>query len=219
MDKILREAENIPRSLRKKPRTEEGEFCKIRWVILAHSNAEEEIEQFVKSTNASLHSQNVCFELIKTTAPTLGKLLFNNNGSAMNSSSTCKQSCHICSHNARGDLKKAESTRTKELYNIDERTTCDDSGIYLITCDCNEQYIGKTTVTFKQRFKEHGTKKTAVKEHLERCTKTPSTQDMKIQLVENVWNRGKYSLSEREYLWNRRLNGNINIQKTLKTCN
>jgi hypothetical protein len=162
VDGILQEAVNIPRSLRKKPKTIENESCKIRWVTLAHSNAEEEIEEFVKSTNASLQSQNIGFELIKTTAPTLGKLLFNNNGSAMNSSSTCRPSCHICSHNARGSPKKVVSTRTKEKYDIDERTTCDDSGIYLITCDCKEQYVGKTTVTFKQRFKEHGMKNTAV---------------------------------------------------------
>ena len=127
--------------------------------------------------------------------------------------SACSSGCHICSNNTRGCLEKVESTKTKEAYSIDKRTHCNDSGIYLITCDCAEQYIGKTTVTFKQRFKEHKTKKTAVKEHLERCNK-----DVKIQLVENVWTRGKYSLSEREYLWNRRLKGDINIQKTLKSC-
>ena len=33
--------------------------------------------------------------------------------------------------------------------------------------------------------------------------------------LENVWGRGKYTLSEREYLWNKRLKGNINIQKTI----
>ena len=92
------------------------------------------------------------------------------------------------------------------------------SGIYLITCKCGEQYIGKTTVSFGKRFNEHWTKNTAVKEHLNRCAEKPTKEDVKIQFVENVWNRGKFSLSEREFLWNKRFKGSINIQKTLASC-
>ena len=42
--------------------------------------------------------------------------------------------------------------------------------------------------------------------------------DIQVQFLENVWDRGKYSLSEREYLWNKRMKGSINVQKTLKNC-
>ena len=66
------------------------------------------------------------------------------------------------------------------------------------------------------RYRQHWVKNTTVKEHLDSCKSNPTTNDVKIQFLENVWDRGKYSLSEREYLWNKRLKGTINIQKTIK---
>ena len=87
-----------------------------------------------------------------------------------------------------------------------------------MTCKCNEQYVGKTTVQFNKRFNEHLNKATSVKEHLENCDTKPTVKDINIQYLENVWNRGKYTLSEREFLWNKRLKGSINLQKTLKNC-
>ena len=73
VEDILKEAQNIPRSLQIKERKENEEAHKIRWITTAHSTVEEEMENFVKEMNASLKNQNVMFELIKTTAPTLGK--------------------------------------------------------------------------------------------------------------------------------------------------
>ena len=37
-----------------------------------------------------------------------------------------------------------------------------------------------------------------------------------VHFLENVHSRGKYTLSEREFLWNKRLGGEINIQKILR---
>ena len=156
--------------------------------------------------------------MVKTTAPTLGSQLFNNNNTCMDRFNTCTSRCFICSNDARGDLKEIKSKANGSTYSIDANMTCRDSGIYLICCKCEEQYTGKTTVMNGVRFKEHWTKNTSVREHLNSCKKRPTIKDVKVQLVENVWNRGKYSLSEREYLWNRRMKGTINIQKTLKSC-
>ena len=89
------------------------------------------------------------------------------------------------------------------------------TGIYGITCLCVGQYSGKTTVTNGRRFGEHWSKSTSVKEHLKVCVSKPTPGDVKVQFLENVWDRGKYSLSEREYLWNKRIKGTINIQKVL----
>ena len=191
----------------------------VHHIALAHSNAEKEIEIFVKSMNTALQHQNVCFELVKTTAPTLGKLLFNNNNTGMDVIDCCTSHCYICSNDARGDLKEVKSSANGATYKIDGKTTCGNSGIYCITCKCTEQYSGKTTVMYCKRHKEHWTSNTSVREHINNCTERPTTNDVKIQLLENMWNRGKYSLSEREYLWNRRLKGSINIQKTLKSFN
>ena len=42
-------------------------------------------------------------------------------------------------------------------------------------------------------------------------------RDFSICFVENYLNRGKYSRSEREFLWNYRIKGVLNIQKTLQS--
>ena len=195
-----------------------GTCHKIRWVTMSHSYSETEVKNFVNNMNTALQNRPIRFELIKTTAPTLGKLLFNNNNknNTTDYTNTCKSTCKICSSDSKGNEKKAVSKATGATYNIDNNSLCCNSGIYLITCKCEEQYVGKTTVSFRKRFTEHGSKNTSVKEHLNICTTKPTTDDITIQFVENVWNRGKFSLSEREFLWNRRFKGSINVQKTLK---
>ena len=217
---IMKNAGDIPREIKKRRAKEISDVCKIRWVTMAHSNAENEIEQFVKNINSALRNQHIMFELIKTTAPTLGKLLFNNNNSKdlMELSKTCRSRCQVCVNGSRKDETKVTGSANGESYSIDGKTTCRNSGIYMVTCKCNEQYIGKTTVQFNRRFNEHLTKATSVKEHLDACDTTPSAEDVNIQYLENVWNRGKYALSEREFLWNKRLKGSINVQKTIKNC-
>lgn len=139
-------------------------------------------------------------------------MLFNNND-VMEPDNTCTPSCYVCANNSRGDQNRAIGKQNQEEYVIDRRNRCGNSGIYIITCKCKEQYIGKTTVTFRQRFKEHCTKETTVKEHMRSCVENPEPTDLEVQFAENVWGRGKYSLSEREYLWNKRLKGTINVQK------
>jgi hypothetical protein len=203
-----------------KPKEVDQDIHKIRWVTMARSNMEEEIEKFAKSMNNVLRSENVGFELIKTTAPKLGNLLFNNSNQNNNLlTKNCTTRCKVCGTSGRGEKRKAESKANNASYGIDENAKCCNSGIYMITCKCKEQYVGKTTVTFTQRYKEHwnNSKNTTVNQHIKSCTENPTNADVKVQFLENVWNRGKYSLSEREYLWNRRMKASINIQKTLKT--
>ena len=109
-----------------------------------------------------------------------------------------------------------KSTVTKNEYHISPNICCGNSGIYGITCKCVGQYGGKTTVGYNKRYPEHWhLKGSAVFKHLQHSTENMS--DVKMQFLENVWSRGKYSLSEREYLWNRRLKGVINVQKTLRS--
>jgi hypothetical protein len=103
----------------------------------------------------------------------------------------------------------------KKKYYINPNINCKHSGIYGITCKCVDQYSGKTTVTNGKRFGEHWSKSTSVRTHLNSCSSKPRLGEVKVQFLENVWDRGKYSLSEREYLWNKRLKGTINIQKVL----
>ena len=121
----------------------------------------------------------------------------------------------MCKNDARGDSEWVVSSVSKKKYHINPNINCKNSGIYGITCKCVDQYSGKTTVTNTVRFQEHWCKETSVRKHLRSCPFKPTVQDVKVQFLENVWDRGKYSLSEREFLWNKRLKGNINIQKTI----
>ena len=220
VEDVLKDANNIERQLSRKHTVKNEDIYKIRWVTMAKSSSEEEIEQFSKAMNTALRSHNVGFEIIKTTAPTIGNMLFNNSNNSNNLiTKKCTSKCRVCETNGRGDRKQVVSKANGATYSIDENPTCCNSGIYMITCKCKEQYVGKTTVTFTQRYKEHwnNSKNTTVNHHMKHCTEKPTADEVNIQFLENVWNRGKYSLSEREYLWNRRMKASINIQKTLKT--
>ena len=92
------------------------------------------------------------------------------------------------------------------------------SGIYAINSKCEAQYTGKTTGIYNECFNEQivDTAGSSVKEHLSTCHVCLDKTDFKMQFLESVWKRGKYSLSERKYLWDKRMKGSINIQKTLR---
>ena len=48
-----------------------------------------------------------------------------------------------------------------------------------MTCKCQEQYVGKTTVTFEKRLKEHWSYwNTSVKEYLGSSDTQPTTEDL-----------------------------------------
>jgi hypothetical protein len=189
---------------------------KIRWITLSHSYFENDITKFTKTMNQVLRTEKIQFELVKTTAPSIGRLLFNNFDNDHEVQTNC--SCMICSNDARGDERTITSSVTKNKYRINNNIKCSNSGIYGITCKCIGQYSGKTTVGFNKIYPEHWKLSgSAVKKHLLHHKCTNNASEVKMQFLENVWGRGKYSLSEREYLWNRRLKGVINIQKVLRS--
>ncbi len=162
-----------------------------------------------------MKDHHIAYELIKTTGPTIGSLLFNNYDKPTFNEERCNTRCMVCDNDARGDRNYVVSSVSKKKYHINPNINCKNSGIYAITCKCVDQYSGKTTVTNGQRFKEHWRKSTSVKQHLLTCKTNPTQGDVKVQFLENVWDKGKYSLSEREFLWTKRLKGTINVQKVI----
>ena len=102
------------------------------------------------------------------------------------------------------------------MYSTNDKLECEDGGIYIVKGSCSEQYTGKT-IHFGVRTKEHliSDKKSAVHQHKQDCGECNNISDFQITLVESYLQRGKYSLSEREFLWNRRMKGLINLKKTL----
>ena len=110
------------------------------------------------------------------------------------------------------------SSITNKSYKINNSLNCNDGGIYVVTAGCEQQYSGKTTTPYSNRTHEHfiKTKTGTIFTHRQNCGKCTDLCSCSISLVEHYLDRGKYSLSEREYLWNCRIKGTLNIQKTLK---
>ena len=217
IEDILRPANDLQRDISStiQQQREPNDIHKLRWVTLSHSCFENDIKTFTTNINRALQSEKIQFEIVKTTAPSLGRVLFNNFDRTETSKPDC--SCMVCAKNIRGDKRTIISSVTQNEYRIDSNTECYNSGIYGITCKCVGQYSGKTTVGFGKRYPEHWKSgSSSVHQHLQhrKCTENPN--EVKMQFLENIWGRGKYSLSEREYLWTRRLKGVINIQKVLR---
>ena len=214
VNEILSSANDLNREIKTTHNITIDDTHKIRWIILSHSCFENDIADFIKTMNQVLKPEHIQFELVKTTAPSIGRLLFNNFDRTDEARTNC---CIICNNNVRGDDSVITSSVTKNSYRITSNIDCHNSGIYAITCKCVGQYSGKTTVGFNNRFPEHWNhKSSSVYKHLEHYKCTNNCNEIKMQFLENVWGRGKYSLSEREFLWNKRLKGVINIQKTLR---
>ena len=100
---------------------------------------------------------------------------------------------------------------------MDETLSCANGGIYVITGKCLRQYSGKT-IHFGVRANGHFCRNaSSIHKHKQECSSCNDARDFSICFVENYLNRGKYSLSEREFLWNYRIKGVLNIQKTLQS--
>ena len=216
VDEILSKKDSLIRTLYPHKHRTVDDVINIQWVVLSNSTVKNEIPKFVSRINSANMQNNIKLEIVKQTGSSLGKLLFNNNDKNERSK-LCADTCSWCGK-WESDSSIITSSVDQSPYKIDNSLGCVNSGIYAISGKCESQYTGKTTTTFKGRFDEHfsGSNASTVNEHLSSCSTCVGKEDFKIQYLENVWNRGKYSLSEREYLWNERLKGSINIQKMLK---
>ena len=127
------------------------------------------------------------------------------------------QNCIFCKNDMNKGDSLVKSTVTKKSYKVNKNLNCSDSGIYVITTGCQQQYSGKTTVPFGHRLNEHfqKLKQCTLFQHRSRCTQCKNLKDCSVVFAETSLNRGKYSLSEREYLWDYRIKGTINTQKIL----
>ena len=190
-------------------------FCNIRLVTLAGTVYENDFSKFASRMNSLLMSCGLKIDIVKSTFPSLSRILFNNND-ACNEAVPCGNAkCQLCKHELQTSLDHVTSTTTGSTYPINQNLSCSDGGIYVVTGACKSQYTGKT-VDFSKRINDHFTTSTSVSQHKRSCHKCYITKDFDVALVEHYHHRGKFSLSEREYLWNACIKGTINIQKTLK---
>ena len=219
VDEILVQADTLDRLLT--PRIKDNADANlriIRWVILSGTSYEKCIHQFTSKLNYTLKNDGIKLEIVKSTGSCIGQLLFNNNVKSMVPHICVSGYCAICTYNLRPGTNEVISPTTGRKYHIDSNLNCDNCGIYKIDCPCLSLYTGKTTTYFGNRFNEHfdPSKISSVLDHAKHCPLGKSKDQYSIQFLENVFSRGKYTLSEREYMWNERLRGILNIQKTLK---
>ena len=216
VDGILSQASTLDRVLTSRTRDNGPDTRVIRWVVLSGSAYEKQIHNFTGRINASMQNHNIKLELVKCTGTSIAKMLFNNNVKS-HIPYSCNN-CDVCSKNLRGDAGEVISPTNGRIYPLDKNLNCKNCGIYCIYCTCLALYTGKTTTFYSNRFDEHFYQSgSAVLGHMKHCEVGKNKEDFKIQFLENMYARGKFSLSEREYLWNERLRGFINIQKTLRS--
>ena len=217
IDGILGQSGNLTRSLVKRDRTVDDSHVRtIRWVILSGTYYEKATMNFTKNLNELLSNHDIKFEVVRSTGSNLGRLLYKNHEKY---EENCREkNCNICTNGNRSSDFEVHSKITSSKYAIDKNINCSDSGIYRITCSCSSAYTGKTTTSFNQRFKVHFQlhRESSIKDHALKCEKGKDAKDYEIKFLESVKSRGKFTLSEREYLWNERLGGEMNIQKILK---
>ena len=189
----------------------------VRLVILSGTPYEKLFIDFARRMNSTSASK-ICVSIVRSTSPTLGQLLFNNANASQSDVQCCLKNCIVCKNGLEDKSGVVFSTTTKRDYKLGGRElNCNDGGIYVVTADCNAQYTGKT-IDFGQRMKEHlqTSKQSSIHKHKNDCDKCYTYHDFKVTFVESYQDRGKYTLSEREFLWNWRMRGSINLQKTLK---
>ena len=190
----------------------------IRWVILTGTLYEKQINEFSKRINTVLNNHHIKVEIVRSTGSCIGQLLFNNR-EKFNSSRACLlRNCDVCTKNLRPDSNQIISKINGRKYYIDANLNCGNWGIYRVSCPCDADYSGKTTTSFGRRFNEHfqAYRESSVLDHSKVCTLGRTKEQYSIQFLENCFSRGKYTLSEREYLWHTRLGGVLNVQKVLR---
>ena len=177
---------------------------------------ENEFVKFSRRMNSLFQDSGLHIDIVISTSLSLGRLLFNNKEKQPSPPCTDNK-CLVCKHDTLNVSGRITSNATGLSYAVDNSLRCTDGGIYVVTGACHSQYTGKT-VDFCKRFKEHlsTSKSSTVYQHKTKCARCYIPQDFRLTFVENLFSRGKYSLSEREYLWNYRIKGSMNVQKTLK---
>ena len=214
IDEVFNQSLSLPRNLQDRNVIDDDNTHIIRLVALAGTQYEGDIFTFASRMNRVLANAGIKVEIIKTTGPSIAKTLFNNN---THKSITDCGNCLVCRNNIKNNSQMIKSTVTHKTYKIAKHLNCSNGGIYMIEGKCGEQYTGKTTVEFRTRTVQHLSKQksSSVFKHNASCSQCNGIQDYTLSLIEDYRKRGKYSLSEREFLWNHRIKGIINDQKTL----
>ena len=220
IDNILNTAPGITRTITKTSANlkQQDEIPTIKLVVLSGTSYDKHFSDFATRINGLSHP-HFKMQLVKSVSSSVSRLLFRNCANVKETNTCSPNNCIICTNNMNSGDSKVVSSVTNKSYKINNKLSCNDSGIYVVTGGCAQQYSGKTTTPFNNRTSEHfvKVKSSTIFNHKEKCSKCRDLPNCSVSFVEQQWDRGKYSLSEREYLWNYRIKGTLNIQKTLKS--
>ena len=219
IDNILNTAPNIIRTITNKPPIHHQEEIPVaKLVMLSGTSYGKQFLDFATRMNR-LSQPQFKIELITSTDFSISQLLFHNCANVKETATCDLNNCIICNNNMNVGTGIVTSSITNKSYKVNKTLNCNDGGIYVVTVGCEQQYSGKTTTPFNNRTYEHFKKvrSSTIFQHKTNCGKCSGLNNGSISLVEHYLDRGKYSLSEREYLWNHRIKGTLNIQKTLKS--
>ena len=187
----------------------------VRLVTLAGSSYVHKFTDFASRMNRILSNSDIRIEVVRCTSSPISRLLFNNGDVISGSGDTVNDQCTACTNGIMNDTGYIKSNVTNRSFKVDTKLNCKNGGIYVADAACSAQYTGKT-IHFGVRSREHFVQgSTAVSQHIQTCNRCNNVSDFKLTFVEDYLKRGKYSLLEREFLWNNRIRGSINTQKTL----
>ena len=174
--------------------------------------------------NKILKPTDYQIKIIPQNQSSTARILFRNNSTKF-LNNKCppkkKKVCFICEDFPEDRLINTVTSESGEVIRISPKCNCRSGGIYVSNCtDCGSKYVGKT-VHFHVRLKSHTDENSAsaLKSHLQICPNSSSNLEkkFKFQFITNMFDRGKYTLSEIERLWISRLQPSINCQKPNKT--
>ena len=212
---ILNSAASLMRNLRVVYKPILNNKLNVRLITLAGTSYVKKFKDFASRMNTILINSNVRIEIVQCTSTPLSKLLFNNGNGPRNIGTS--DECAACRNNMVNDTGVVSSNVTGRQFKVNTTLSCCDGGIYVIDTNCSAQYTGKTIhygIRSNEHFLQGGT---AISPHIRNCEICNNAVEFNLTFVESYLQRGKYTLSEREYLWNTRIRGSINTHKILGT--
>ena len=199
---ILNSADSLTRDLLVVRTPQVNNELNVRFVTLAGSSYVSKFIDFAKRMNLILSNSNTRINIVQCTSSSLSQLLFNNGNGSGNVYFPEDDGCVACRYDMRNNTGVVKSNVTGNSFKVDSSLNCSNGGIYVVDTTCAAQYTGKT-IHFGIRANEHFTQgNTAIFPHIQNCNVCENANNFVWTLVENHLKRGKYSLSEREYLWN-----------------
>ena len=185
VQQILRPSYTSERRLSNIDRTSENQKISIRLVTLAGTSYEKEFINFAKQMNSYLASFGFKIEIVRSTAPTIGRVLFNNNNKSSVVQECNLNNCMVCPIGIQNKSGLIKSSVTNKEYKVEKYLSCNEGGIYVISAACSGQYTGKAVHFGNRNIYHFHINTTAISDHQRHCNQCSSPSSYSVTFVEN----------------------------------